>query len=166
MKHINLKHLMALRAKKTEAQAILGRAHIYLTESQIAMYKERIAAADEGMKPTMDKISAIIADVQGKSTARTISVYDIIYNLERVENTLGITKKAMDGIKVDVDIHAQAFPGAYKGIPMSTQFKATYSNGSWRLTDICRSNCRRSPSIIIYHTEASKAALIERFSKM
>ena len=109
-------------------------------------------------------LASKLAEVQERAKARLISAERILLTLTDVEETLGIPKKAMNGISVTIDDNAQRFPNAYKGIPESTQFTAEYKNG-WRVTDICRAPTR-SPSrrVTVEHTDESRAALINRFT--
>lgn len=124
---------------------------------------------EEHYKGKADKVNAaltsILDEVQNKCTARCIGIRQIYYMLDDVIRYLGISKKSMDGITVVCDYHAQNFPNAYKYIPMSTHIKAEFKSGSWRVTDIYRDECKH-PEIVINHTEASKAALIEKYSQL
>jgi hypothetical protein len=80
-----------------------------------------------------------------------------------VEKRLNITKKAMNGVTVCIDIHAQNFPNAYRGTPESTYFTAEYRNGSWRITEISRRiTSRAGHGTKIYLTEDAKTALLSR----
>ena len=110
-------------------------------------------------------LDAILAEVQKGARARVISGQDILKALCHIEDQLGITKKALAGVKVHVDVYSQ-IPRAYKSMPKSTQFSAEFRNGHWRLTDICRATCGRSGSkYVIEHTPESKAAVVERYSR-
>lgn len=112
----------------------------------------------------MEKLKAELDLVQKRTTARNITVEDIVSALAEVESVLSIPKKSMDGIRVSVDCNAQSFPNAYKYIPESTQFFALYKNGSWRVYNFGRCRvCAPSRRIVIDHTEASKKALLSRF---
>lgn len=112
-----------------------------------------------------DTLSEVIAAGQGKARERTISPSAIVDALIEVEDDLGISKKAMEGIIILVDANAQKFPRAYKFTPMSTQFCATYKRGHWYLCYVRRDSCNPpSHRITIHHTEASKEALIEKHS--
>lgn len=111
-------------------------------------------------------IDKALEEVQTRARVRCLDAVEIIEALIDVEKKLDIPKKAMDGIVVDVDVNAQAFPGAYKGIPESTQFRATYKKDHWQLVSVYRDECRRpSARFVIAHTEASKQALIDRFTQ-
>ena len=85
-----------------------------------------------------DKIKAAIQEVEGKATARTIDYDDIVRATQRIEKMLGIPKKYLEGIRYDVDLHAQNFPKAYKYKAESTQFVIEYLKGKWRLVSLER----------------------------
>ena len=119
----------------------------------------------KSIESVAESLTAAIKDAEGRATARTITASDIADVLLEVEKTLGISKKALEGVRVDIDLNAQTFPNSYKYIPESTQFTAVYKSGSWRVTDIRRDRCRGVKSRIrVTHTEESKAALIDRFT--
>ena len=112
-------------------------------------------------------IDPAIKDAQGRARVRTLDGICIFRTLVEVENRLGISKSAMNGIVVSIDPWAMSFPNSYNGIPMSTQFTATYKDRHWVLTRICRTECKpASRHIFIVHTEDSKAALVKRFTYM
>lgn len=133
---------------------------------------ERIADAEKAeaeAKTTFTEVSVklteAIKDAEGRATVRTIDAADVCKSLLEIEQKLDISKKAMDGIKVAVDYHAQKFPNAYKHIPYSTQFSAEYKNGSWRLSGIAREETH-SPgaAVTVAHTPESKAAILDRLT--
>jgi len=101
-------------------------------------------------------IESELSKIQSKSKVRTLMTFE-------VADTLKITKKAMNGISVIIDVNAQSFPSAYKYIPQSTIFEAVYKNGSWRVTDIYRGRCGNI-RVKIHHTDDSLKAIQERFS--
>lgn len=110
-------------------------------------------------------LRSTIEAVQGRARVRLVSAEEIALALLRLERTLGITKKAMHGVSVTMDLNAQQFPGAYKGIPESTIFSAVYKSGSWRITDIRRDRTRApSNAVTVEHTEESRKALLYRFT--
>ena len=115
---------------------------------------------------TYMKLNQAINEAEGYSRARTITAYQIVTILDDVLTTLSISKKSMEGVHVTVDINAQKFPTTYNYRPESTYFHAVYKSGSWRIDRIWRDTCRGSKTVIIHHTEASKEALIERFSSL
>ena len=110
-------------------------------------------------------LSACLDEVQSKCKVRTINALDVVSALFTVEEKLDISKKALDGVSVCIDLNAQDFPNAYKFTPESTVFYATFKGGHWSVTDIRREQTHRpSRAYVITHTDASKAALIDRFS--
>ena len=110
------------------------------------------------------RIEAAIAEAEGKATARTITFDNIVHACERIEKKLGVTKKAMEGIYYDIDLHAQNFPNAYKYRAESTQFTVEFSKGKWRLVSIGRSYTRREGHQFRCLTmpEETKQAIIDR----
>ena len=91
---------------------------------------------------TISKINAELNEVQKKAKVRTISALAIMAACKDLDRLFGnIPKKYRNGITSEVDPHAKTFPGAYRGIPESTQFRLMYKNGTWRLTDVCRKRC-------------------------
>lgn len=93
---------------------------------------------------TVEKLDAAIKAAEGRATARTITGRGIIDALQTVTDKLDITKKALNGVSVSVDIHAQKFPSAYRYTPESTFFDAVFKSGSWRVTRIYREATRNS----------------------
>ena len=127
------------------------------------------ATTEAAYTAAKDAASAAISErldaAQSAARVRTISAIDIIMALAEITDKLNISKKAMEGITADVDLHAQTFPGRYNGIPESTHFCAEYKRGNWRVTNISRSRTRSSSQrIIVNHTEASRAAILDRLS--
>lgn len=123
-------------------------------------YLEALAAFTAVVKPLTDAIKA----AEGRATARTISASRILDILEGIEYRLHISKKALEGVTVHVDDHAQKFPNSYKYVPESTHFIAVYKAGTWRVTDIHRGTCTTCESTVDL-TDAAKAAIIDRFSR-
>ena len=164
MKTINTKTAMAAYLEK-ERREILYRTSA--NDEQTKTRKlEALTAAEEAFctDTAVIAIKNAIEDVEKMARVRTITAEKLIETLADIDKTLGISKKAKEGIKISVDINAQKFPRAYKGIPESTQFTAEFKGGSWRITGIKRAQCRTA-RIVIEHTEASKAALIGRFTR-
>lgn len=110
------------------------------------------------------RIETAIAEAEGKATARTITFDNIVHACERIEKKLGVTKKAMEGVYYDVDLHAQNFPNAYKYRAESTQFTVEFSKGKWRLVSIGRSYTRREGHQYkcLAMPEETKQAIIDR----
>lgn len=172
MKKINLENMMlarnAYRSADWEIHFYKKHSDFTVAESRITEYTEK---RDEANKKYVDfitksGINEAIRAAEGRAKERRINVECILDAIHDVEDLLNINKKAMEGITVDCDPNAQHFPRAYKYIPESTQFTIKFEHDKWWLTDIRRENCRNTKKAVIHHTEASKAALIERFSKI
>ncbi len=112
------------------------------------------------------KVEAVLDELQKKCSARMISFEDMMDSLGRAEKSLGISKKAMDGIRVHIDYNAQKFPNAYKYTPESTIFEAVFKSGTWRVTDIYRGTAFVDGKMIrMTLTDAAKEAVIAKFDR-
>lgn len=112
------------------------------------------------------RIKTALEAVQGRCKVRTIDFDDIQRTLESVEKKIGIPKCWLDGCTLSIDINAQNFPLSYKYIPESTIFWAENKKGSWYITNICRSNCRRANDMVrMILTEDAKREILCRFNK-
>ena len=109
-----------------------------------------------------EKLNTAIAAAEGRATARTISAENIFDALEVIEGKLSIPKTHMIGITVDVDIHAQHFPSAYRYRPESTHFTAERTSSGWKVTSIYRGTTN-SPSNRYYVklTDKAKKSIVE-----
>lgn len=132
--------------------------------TELDRIKAKRGAARAELIERSAKLQGILDYVQCRSKVRTIEIDDIINALAEIENKLSLPKKAMIGVSAWVDVNAQKFPTAYRGIPESTQFHAEYTTGGWKILSVVRYRCTNT-KVEITHTEASKEALIQRFSK-
>jgi hypothetical protein len=115
----------------------------------------------------LEELTAELEKVQHRARVRTITAAEVVKACEKYEKRLGITKKAMQGIKITVDINAEDFPNAYKYAPESTVFTAEYARDGWRLVSVQRDYCHRwSNAINANLTEAAKAAIISKFETL
>lgn len=90
------------------------------------------------------KITAILNNVQKNCTARTVTIEQVFKATERMEEYRekhGIAKKNMEGVTVEVNLHKERYPKAYKYTPEGTVFEMLYKNGKWRLLYCYRGNC-------------------------
>ena len=109
------------------------------------------------------KLNAVLDEVQGRSTARTVSAGDIIYRLGKIR----VPKSRLHGTTVHYD-GAEHFPNAYKYVPESTHWIAENVNGRWYVTDIYRGICpnRKSWDTVITYSESAKQWILEDASHM
>lgn len=111
----------------------------------------------------LQQLQGIISEAEGKAKIRTITAQQMVDACISVSGMLGISKKAMEGVIIDADLNAEKLPNAYKYAAMSTQFRAQYSGGSWRLLSVSRGYLRqRTTSNVFQLTDAAKAAIIEQ----
>ena len=157
MKKINVSKLIDLRTRENNIVYSLGMNHFDFTrknlQDQLAEIREQFAAESE-------TLAKAITEAEGpRVSARKIDVKDIIDDLIAINDYLGISKKAMKGTTVHVDHNAQAFSGAYKGTPESTQFRAEFTS-AWFITDISRDTCTRRKYSLQLSETAKEAYLL------
>lgn len=112
-----------------------------------------------------EKIEKMIKAAEGRATTRLLTWKDIQQAIQNVEIHLGIAKKDLVGVYVDVDVNAQDFPNAYKYTPHSTQFTMVRKKSGWDLVSVERYTTRRPNSrYIVELTEEAKAAIIRKMS--
>ena len=111
-----------------------------------------------------DRIAEEITKAEGKARERRISYRSIVDAVTHIEKHLGIPKKDMLGIVVDVDDHAQDFPNAYKYTPSSTHFVVMRVSSGWALTFIGRCATRRgSQRYITKLTDVAKESILQKY---
>lgn len=111
-------------------------------------------------------IETKLNEVQSRAKARTLSLFGIELALSHVESNLDIPKCKLDGVTVHYT-GAEHFPGAYKGIPESTHFRAIHNGKRWEITEIYRSICPNNTGrILITLTEQAKQAVLDRVTKI
>lgn len=110
------------------------------------------------------KIETAIQEAEGRATMRTISYNGIVRATQRIEQKLGVPKKYLEGVRFDVDFHAQNFPNAYKYRAESTHFVVEYSKGKWRVVSIERAYTRTAGHDFVCLTmpEETKRAIVEK----
>ena len=175
MKKLNLKGAMAayravLQAKEDvrfyERLTTDHPGDVYWSKKADAS-KAKLQHAEADLLPLLVPISDAIKEAEGRATVRTIDADDILHRLAQIEDTLHISKKAMQGVVVSVDLHAQSFPNAYKYLPQSTQFVAEYVAGHWSLLHVFRGRCGGPRcEMRVTLTDEAKAALISRFAEL
>lgn len=85
-----------------------------------------------------EKLESALAAAQARAKVRTVDADDIRRAALAVKNRLGIPRCRMVGITANVDLHADIYPGAYKGTPESTQFTLAWTASGCFVTDISR----------------------------
>lgn len=106
------------------------------------------------------RINEAISEIEGKSTARTVTFRDILQATSILEKKLGVPKKAMEGASYTVDVNAQTMPHAYKYDALSTQIRIERIKGSWRVVDISRDKVKSNVFIAYKIPEALNAAIL------
>lgn len=117
-------------------------------------------------KENENKLQEALNAVQWRSRERTITTTDIICGVKDVEDTLGIPKKAMIGVKVVSDQCCQNFANSYRYTPYSTQYGMERTASGWFLTWVERKPTKKAGNYYnLELTEAAKMALVDRFTK-
>ena len=108
------------------------------------------------------KIEAAIAEAEGKATVRCVGFDTVGEVCKHIEKVLAVPKKYLEGVKFNVDPHAQNFPKAYKYTPESTQFTVEYSKGKWRVSDFRRAETHTPNNryVCVEMSEETKQAII------
>lgn len=107
-----------------------------------------------------DKLDAAIAAAEGNLChARCITAVGVQNEVERITYQLDalLAKKDQVGAAVAVDLNAQTFPGAYKGIPYSTQFIVRRFATGWFVTAVSRGRCSARRRILYLSSEQREA---------
>ena len=115
-----------------------------------------------------DRIEKALDEIQKRCITRTINYYDILNELKDVNRQFSkvCTKKAFENTEVLIDVNGQNFPNSYKFSAKSTQFRAVYLKGKWRLVYIDRDWCRNySQRWYITLSDTAKQCILETFSK-
>ena len=111
----------------------------------------------------LETMTKAIEAAQRNAIVRTITAEGVIKAIETVNNKLGISKLALKGVEVTIDINAQTFPKSYNGIPESTIFTAVHNGIDWYLINVRRSRCRSFNSrYVVILTDEAKQAIINR----
>lgn len=111
------------------------------------------------------EIEKALNAVQGRAKVRLVT-YEVIVNvLQEARKRLDIvTDHALEGTMVYFD-NCESFPHAYKFTPESTQFKAKFSRGTWKLVEVKRCTCpsRSRRPYIIHLSETAKTAILKYY---
>lgn len=118
-------------------------------------------------KRELETASEWLSKVQGRCTARCIEASDlpeILGNIEHRLLSIVGSKKALEGVKVHVDLYAGCYStnlGHVYPSPLSTQFSATYKHGRLIITDIRRAHSRCAfQGLEVELTEAAEASTL------
>ena len=109
----------------------------------------------------VEKITAILDEANGKSRERLADYTAVLY----AANTLyrkfdGINK---EGLKIDVNPHAQSFANSYKGVPMTTTFVLLYKYGKWRLVSANRVPCGAVRFRVLHMEPETKDSILRQY---
>lgn len=115
----------------------------------------------------LEKIQTALDEVQGRCKERIVTAKRVMKSCEEIEEYFGISKKAMTGLVVNVDVHAEKYARAYKYTPRSTQYTLERRASGWYVYNIGREITGGTLKMFEVSTmpEETKKALINRFTK-
>lgn len=96
-------------------------------------------------------LDAEILKVEKGCRARQINSVDVAGSVAIIEQRLAgiLPKSAWQGLRFECDPNCQSFPGAYKGVPLSTRFILERGSSAWFVTRIWRGACGGSTQRIL-----------------
>lgn len=129
---------------------------------------ETARAAAEDAKAAYAVESAALFETikaaQGKARERVLSLVMVLDELEAIERGLDVPKKYLEGVSVSVDLFAADLPRAYKYTAYSSQFKAVYKGGAWRLESVSREPlCRASKRRFVWFPTETANVILDRY---
>lgn len=96
----------------------------------------------------LEAIKVAIETAEGKATARTLTVPDLLSKLAAAERMLMYpSKKDLAGTRVRVHASTEKLPSAYRYPADSTQAVAEHDGKGWILVEVVRDTLRQSSAI-------------------
>lgn len=107
------------------------------------------------------KIDKVCKAANGKARKRLADCTDVVLAADTLtEKFKGINK---EGLKIEVNVHAQSFARCYKGVPMATTFVLLFKAGTWHLLSANRVPCRATHFRVLHMDDATKASILRTF---
>lgn len=107
------------------------------------------------------KIAAILDESNGQSRERLADCTDVALAVDTLDRKfMGINK---EGLKIDVNSHAQSFANSYKGIPMTTTFVLLYKYSKWRLLSANRVPCGTVHFRVLHMEPETRSSILRQF---
>lgn len=107
------------------------------------------------------KITAVLDDANGKGRERLVNWCDVSMAVDTLtEKFKGINK---EGLKVEVNVHAQSFARSYKYMPMTTVFTLLFKRGKWRLLSADRLPCGTVHFRVLHMEPETKYSILRKF---
>ena len=154
MKNIKMTKMIKAENELTRIRAACGH-----TPEAVETARLAFVAATAPLQSSLD-------EAQAKCHARLICPINIIGSLKRAQAHLDAISLKRDqvGTHINVDINAQKFPNAYKGIPESTHYEATLTKTGWEIMAIARRQCgsRAAGNIRFVFPDALVAGLVAK----
>lgn len=116
-----------------------------------------------------DRIEKVLNEVQRRTRARELDADMIFCAVNELNRRIipFVKKKHLKETTACVDMYADNFPMAYRGVPKSTYFRAQYNGKEWVLIEVGRAETsRRARAVQIDYTEEAKRDIVERMTIM
>lgn len=113
-----------------------------------------------------EKIESELELVQKRTSCRNVTIDEIFDVVNDVQKIYKVSKKALNGLTVTVNLNAKKFPGAYKYIPYCTVFKIKFTNVGANLIYIWRDKCDDKVYRVLEFPTDLKDAIIEKAQKL
>lgn len=108
-----------------------------------------------------EKITTVLDEANGQSRERLADCTDVAFAVDTLDRKfMGINK---EGLKIDVNPHAQSFANSYKGVPMTTCFTLLYKYGNWRLLSANRVPCGTVRFRVLHMEPETRGSIIRQF---
>lgn len=108
-----------------------------------------------------EKITAVLDAANGQSRERLAGYADVSYSVDTLDKKFdGINK---EGLKIDVNPHAQSFANSYKGVPMTTTFVLLYKYSKWRLVSANRVPCGTVHFRVLHMEPETRNSILRKF---
>lgn len=126
-------------------------------------------ANDYFSKSTLNALEAALKEANGRATARTLDVDNIVEYLHGYMVRLGISKKALTGTKVTVHASMEQLPRAYKWNADSTKASFLFDGKKWKFMTAERSRlvqCCGSYHVVATLSQTAIDAITSKVSQM
>lgn len=170
MKEINTRAMLKAYKELRIAESYWGTC-VRNNYSCVDRAKEDMDSKKAAYNELATPLTEAIKNVEGRASVRTIDASDVLDALITINEKLSIPVKHMDGITAEVDLHSQKFPHSYfsrahRTTPMSTQFRAVFKSGAWRIVYIDRDPVRQinKGKFALTLTETAREAIISNYT--
>lgn len=107
-----------------------------------------------------NEIEEALRNGQKYSKVRRADLNDVLYWLNEIERKFAdVADYRLKGTTVWINVWAQKFPNAYKGVPMGTWICIEKFQSGWALTSVCRSRVVQRSTYVTLSKKAAEGIL-------